>query len=153
VRAGFDDRLSEAGARVVTTEIQEGVIDDKNGAAVSAFLVDHGPVKPAFGYRVDYAAHSVVLSGDTRLSENVIKHSQGVDLLIHEVAPIVSPDPKLSERARSQQENRPGTPHDGTADGRRFQSNEATSGPLFARWWASGTCRSSKNLRRAFGGW
>jgi ribonuclease Z len=41
-------------------------------------------VKPALGYRVDYGGHSVVLSGDTRFSENLIKHSQSVDLLIHE---------------------------------------------------------------------
>jgi ribonuclease Z len=28
----------------------------------------------------------VVLSGDTRVSENLIRHAQGADLLIHEVA-------------------------------------------------------------------
>jgi ribonuclease Z len=37
------------------------------------------------GYRVDYAGHSVVLSGDTRFSENLIKHAAGADVLIHEV--------------------------------------------------------------------
>ena len=42
-------------------------------------------IHPAFGYRVDYAGHSVVLSGDTRYSENLIRFSQGVDVLIHEV--------------------------------------------------------------------
>jgi ribonuclease Z len=73
VRADFDDRLSEAGAHVTATEIQEGVIDKRNGATVTAFLVDHGPVKPAFGYRVDYAGHSVVLSGDTRSIKGDVK--------------------------------------------------------------------------------
>jgi len=53
--------------------------------AVTAFLVDHGPVKPAFGYRVDAGGHSVVMSGDTRFSENLIKNATGVDVLIHEV--------------------------------------------------------------------
>jgi len=52
---------------------------------VTAFVVDHGPVKPAFGYRVDFAGHSVVLSGDTRVSENLVRHSRGVDVLVHEV--------------------------------------------------------------------
>jgi ribonuclease Z len=33
---------------------------------------------------VDYRGHSVVLSGDTRLSENLIHHAEGVDVLIHE---------------------------------------------------------------------
>ena len=51
---------------------------------VTAFLVDHGPVKPAFGYRVDYRGRSVAISGDTKPSDNLVKFSQGVDLLIHE---------------------------------------------------------------------
>ncbi len=50
---------------------------------VTAFLVDHGAVNPAFGYRIDYAGHSVVISGDTRFSEHLIRFSQGVDCLIH----------------------------------------------------------------------
>ena len=56
---------------------------------ITAFEVDHAPVKPAFGYRIDYAGRSVVLSGDTPCSENLIRYSKGVDLLIREV---VSPD-------------------------------------------------------------
>jgi ribonuclease Z len=47
--------------------------------------VDHGPVKPAFGYRIDYRGRSVVLSGDTRPSENLVRNARGVDLLVHEV--------------------------------------------------------------------
>jgi ribonuclease Z len=53
---------------------------------VTAFEVDHAPITPAFGYRIDYAGRSVVLSGDTRVSENLIKYAQGVDVLVHEVA-------------------------------------------------------------------
>ncbi len=102
-RSDFDPRLPKAGIRTSSTDIQEGVIYEKNGVKVTAFLVDHGPVKPAFGYRVDYAGHSVAMSGDTRFSENLIQHSQGVDLLIHEVAPIFPPDPKLSASERAQQ--------------------------------------------------
>jgi ribonuclease Z len=52
---------------------------------VTAFLVDHGLVRPALGYRVDAGGHSVVLSGDTRYSPNLIAHAKGADLLIHEV--------------------------------------------------------------------
>jgi ribonuclease Z len=103
-RADFDDRLTKDGIRSSSSDIQEGMIYEKNGVKVTAFLVDHGPVKPAFGYRVDYAGRSVAMSGDTRFSENLIKHSQGVDLLIHEVAPIYPPNPKQTERQRAQQE-------------------------------------------------
>ena len=103
-RADFDDQLPQEGIRSSSTDIQEGVIYERNGVKVTAFLVDHGPVKPAFGYRVDYAGRSVAMSGDTRFSENLIRHSQGVDLLIHEVAPIFPPDPKQTERARTLRE-------------------------------------------------
>ena len=54
---------------------------------VTAFFVDHGPVKPALGYRIDYAGHSVAISGDTRPSDNLVRYSKGVDVLIHETLP------------------------------------------------------------------
>lgn len=66
-------------------EIAEGVVYQSNGVTVTAFLVDHDPVAPAFGYRVDYGGHSVAISGDTRPSDNLVKFSKGVDVLIHEV--------------------------------------------------------------------
>lgn len=50
------------------------------------FEVDHHPVEPAFGVRIEYQDKIVVLSGDTRPSENLIKFAHGADLLIHEVA-------------------------------------------------------------------
>ena len=85
VRRDLDEKFPAEGIRVVATDIRQGVVYDANGVRVTAFLVDHGPVKPAFGYRVDYRGRSVVLSGDTRPSDNLIKFATGVDLLIHEV--------------------------------------------------------------------
>ena len=83
VRSNFGN--SRVGAEIRAHDIHEGVVYEANGVKVTAFLVDHGNVKPAFGYRVDYGGHSVVLSGDTRPSENLVKHAQGVDVLVHEV--------------------------------------------------------------------
>jgi len=74
------------GSDVETTEFTEGVVYDKDGVTITAFTVDHGVVKPAVGYRIDYNGRSVVLSGDTRYSEAVIEQAKGVDLLVHEVA-------------------------------------------------------------------
>ena len=85
VRRDVDEKLPTAGAGIESHEISEGVVYEENGVKVTAFLVDHGPVKPAFGYRVGYGGHSVVLSGDTRPSENLVKHAQGADVLVHEV--------------------------------------------------------------------
>lgn len=82
----YDDRASPDGVVILAEEVAEGVAYEKNGVKITAFEVDHTPVKPAFGYRIDYAGRSVVLSGDTRVSENLIRHAQGVDLLVHEVA-------------------------------------------------------------------
>lgn len=80
-----DDKASPDGVVINAEDIKEGIVYEKNGVKITAFEVDHAPVKPAFGYRIDYAGRSVVLSGDTRRSENLIKYAQGVDLLIHEI--------------------------------------------------------------------
>jgi len=85
VRRDVDEHFPAAGITVVSHDIkEEGVVLDENGLRVTAFLVDHGVVGPAFGYRVDYGGRSVLLSGDTRVSENLIRHARGVDVLIHE---------------------------------------------------------------------
>jgi ribonuclease Z len=82
-----DEKVVPAVADILAEDISEGVVYDKNGVKVTAFLVDHGePVKPVLGYRIDYAGHSVVLSGDTRVSENLIRFAAGCDVLFHEVA-------------------------------------------------------------------
>lgn len=84
-----DDKLPAQGVTVVAKDIDQNVVYDDAGIKITAFAVDHGRVKPALGYRIDFAGHSVVLSGDTRYSENLIHFSQGTDLLIHEV---IDPD-------------------------------------------------------------
>jgi ribonuclease Z len=70
---------------VLVEDISEGVIYEKNGVKVTAFEVDHSPIYPAFGYRVEYAGKSVVISGDTRFSEHLIDNARGADVLVHEV--------------------------------------------------------------------
>jgi ribonuclease Z len=85
IRRDVDTKLPAAGARVVARDVEEGLVYDNGGVRVTAFLVDHGEIKPAFGYRVDYGGHSVTMSGDTRPSENLIKFARGTDVLIHEV--------------------------------------------------------------------
>jgi ribonuclease Z len=68
------------------------VVYERDGVKVIAFTVDHGAaIKPAVGYRIEYKGHAVVISGDTRYNQNVIKYGTGVDLLIHEVC-VVRPE-------------------------------------------------------------
>ena len=47
-------------------------------------MVDHETVKPAFAYRFDTPERSIVISGDTRYSDNLVALARGADLLIHE---------------------------------------------------------------------
>ena len=67
-------------------ELTDGgpVMRDDN-LVVTATLVDHPPVVPAFAYRFDTAARSIVISGDTLPSDNLIRLAQGADVLVHEV--------------------------------------------------------------------
>jgi len=56
----------------------------EDGLTVSAFLVDHDPARPAYGYRFDWRGRSVVVSGDTVGSDAVIEAARGADVLVHE---------------------------------------------------------------------
>jgi ribonuclease Z len=82
-----DEKLPPAGVETIVEEFdKDGVVYERNGVKVIAFAVDHGAaIKPSVGYRVEYKGHSVLISGDTRYDQNVIKYGTGVDVLIHEV--------------------------------------------------------------------
>jgi len=56
--------------------------DDK--VTVTATLVPHGPVFPAYAFRFDTAYGSVTFSGDTRYSTNLVEMAQDTDILVHE---------------------------------------------------------------------
>lgn len=83
--------LPRAAAGAVAREVklksdtEAAVVFERNGLKVTAFNVEHSPVKPAYGYRLDYKGRSVVVSGDTAKSINLAKHTAGADLLIHDV--------------------------------------------------------------------
>jgi ribonuclease Z len=77
------ENLPPKGVEVDAEEIEQGDIYIRGLLRVSAFLVDDGPAKPAFGYRIDYSGHAVVISGDTKFSQNLVDFSKGADCLIH----------------------------------------------------------------------
>ncbi len=66
-------------------EMSQGglVVKDEN-VTVTSILVDHPPVVPAFAYRFDTPSRSIVISGDTNRTDNLIKLAQGADILVHE---------------------------------------------------------------------
>jgi ribonuclease Z len=61
------------------------VVYSKDGVEVVAFNVDHYPIVPAVGYRVNYKDRSVVISGDTVFTESLVLHAMNADLLVSEV--------------------------------------------------------------------
>jgi ribonuclease Z len=84
-----DENFPLSGIAVNAYEVSESLIYQEDGVRVTVFDVDHGElIKPSFGYRIDYQGSSVVISGDTRLSQNLIKFSQDADVLVHEVMSI-----------------------------------------------------------------
>lgn len=91
-----DQGLPRDAATFATTEFRAtvertagGVVWEQNGVRVTAFEVNHGDlIHPSFGFRIDHAGRSVVISGDTKPSENLVRHATGTDLLIHQVAAI-----------------------------------------------------------------
>ena len=62
-----------------------GIVMQDDQVKVTAALVDHPPIEQAFAYRFDTADRSIVISGDTAMSKNLIALARGADVLVHEV--------------------------------------------------------------------
>ena len=76
--------LDVAGFIPHTVDLNQPKVIHEDGLIITAFEVVHDPVKPALGYRFDYKGRSLVISGDTSYSENLIEKSRDADVLIHE---------------------------------------------------------------------
>jgi ribonuclease Z len=84
IRRDVIEKHPAAGATIKTHVVREGVVYDDGDVRITAFAVDHAPVKPAFGYRFDSGGRSIVVSGDTRPNANLIRFSKGADVLVQE---------------------------------------------------------------------
>ncbi|MDB5733882.1 MAG: elaC [Alphaproteobacteria bacterium] len=81
-----DEGRPPLGQLIVPHEITEdGLVMRDANVKVTAALVDHPPVRPAFAYRFDCPDRSIVISGDTRPSPNLVRLAKGADMLVHEV--------------------------------------------------------------------
>lgn len=85
-------RVAHHGAELLNPElgtlqsktIAEGVIVDQDGLRITAFEVSHLPIEPAFGYRLDYGGRSVVISGDSLVTDKIVEISNGADVVLHD---------------------------------------------------------------------
>lgn len=67
-----------------TPDMEPFCIYEDHLVKVSAILVEHPPVAPAFGFRFETESGSVTFSGDTTYTPNMITLAEGTDLLLHE---------------------------------------------------------------------
>jgi ribonuclease Z len=105
VRRDLMEKHPAAGATIRTHIVREGVVYKDADVQVTAFTVDHRPVEPAFGYRFDARGRSIVISGDTRPSENLVLYAKDADVLVHEaMLPEyldAMDEPEVAERLKS----------------------------------------------------
>lgn len=87
---------------------------------VEAIAVHHEPVMDAVAYRVTTPDGSVVISGDTRVCDEVFAFAQSADLLVHEVC-----------RTRALSENIKGTPFEQIFD---YHSDSVLLGEFAQRY-------------------
>jgi len=74
------------GANAHEIELDDGsqVVYEQDGVKITATMVTHEPVHPAFGYRVDYKDRSIYISGDTSFDPRISDYAKDVDVMFHE---------------------------------------------------------------------
>jgi ribonuclease BN (tRNA processing enzyme) len=85
VRIDGAEPANTTGFRVAVQEVDTGEIFRDSNVVVRAFAVPHGDWRVAYGYRFDGGGRSIVVSGDTRASDAVVRACDGCDVLVHEV--------------------------------------------------------------------
>lgn len=73
------------GYKVNVHEIEPGIIYRDENVTVKAFRVNHGDWQHAFGFHFETADRTIVISGDTAPSDNLVENARGCDVLVHEV--------------------------------------------------------------------
>jgi ribonuclease Z len=106
--------VSARGFRVEAHDVKPGEVYRDQGMRIVAFAVDHGEWKHAYGYRLEAPDKTIVISGDTTYSSNLIAAAKGCDILVHEV---------YSEKGLAGR----------TADWQRYHSAYHTSAPDVGR--------------------
>ncbi|MDH3644501.1 MAG: MBL fold metallo-hydrolase [Gammaproteobacteria bacterium] len=79
--------------------ITPGVVVDSGGLRIEAIEADHAPISPAVAYRIDYQGRTVLVTGDTVITEAISAAAQNLDLLLTDTLslPIIL---TLSEQAK-----------------------------------------------------
>ena len=101
IRLEKPEELKMPGIKTSVKEITDGLVYKSKNVEVHAISVDHGGgVEHAYGYKINYKDKSVVISGDTNYSEELVNAANNVDVLIHEIAAAPSSLINKSEKVR-----------------------------------------------------
>ncbi len=92
---GRDLLPPERGFMQANTIEPNGIVWRDEALEITAFSVEHPPIEPAVGYRVDYRGRSVVISGDTNAADNLFDTAKGADLLLHDALSRTLLDPMI----------------------------------------------------------
>jgi ribonuclease BN (tRNA processing enzyme) len=85
IRTNGLEQKNHIGYKVHVHEIEPGVVYKDTNVTVTAFPVAHGSWKHAFGYKFETADRTIVISGDTGPTDNIVKQCNRCDILLHEV--------------------------------------------------------------------
>ncbi|MGP3775638.1 MBL fold metallo-hydrolase [Streptomyces sp. SDT5-1] len=80
------DSAGASSAHTAPTGMAPFTVMENDDVKVSAILVPHGAVYPAYAYRFDTEYGSVVFSGDTGPTPNIPRLAKDADILVHETA-------------------------------------------------------------------
>ena len=76
---------NDKGYKTIFTSIEEGAIYEDDNISVTAFLNDHGDLYDSYGFLVKTKDKTILISGDTSPSKNLMKYGKDIDILVHEV--------------------------------------------------------------------
>lgn len=79
------ETLAALARRIDEPGVDGTVVYEDGGVVVRAYGVDHSPVAPAIGYRVEFGGRSIGISGDTVDTSGLRALANGVDVLVSEV--------------------------------------------------------------------
>jgi ribonuclease Z len=76
---------NDTGWQARAHDIHPGEVYHDDLVTVFAFLVPHAGWREAYGYRFETADRTIVISGDTRPDDAIVRACNGCDVLVHEV--------------------------------------------------------------------
>lgn len=121
-----------------TPEMEPFLIFEDDLVRVTAILVKHPPMAPAFGFRFDTEEGSVTISGDTSYTENMVKLARDTDLLLHEAIDFGWVEERYADQSRAAGKDHHYKSHTSVADAARV-GNESGARQLALHHLVPGT--------------